>query len=94
MRLLLADHSLLFPPKVHFHIPLNFPKSSNKLGGKFQDKVVMITGASSGIGLESARKFAANDATVILVARTLSKLEEQVSIIRKHGGEPTPFPAT
>ena len=32
----------------------------------------MVTGASSGIGLESARKFAASGAIVILVARTLS----------------------
>ena len=94
MRLLLADHSLLFPPKVHFHIPLNFPKSSNKLGGKFQDKVVMITGASSGIGLETARKFAANRARVLLVARSAETLREVVEVIRKHGGEPTPFPAT
>ena len=66
---------------------MDFPKSYRGGKKKLAGKVVMVTGASSGIGLESARKFAANDATVILVARTLSKLEEQVEIIREHGGE-------
>jgi NAD(P)-dependent dehydrogenase (short-subunit alcohol dehydrogenase family) len=66
---------------------LDFPKSSRKAKQKLAGKIVMVTGASSGIGLEAARKFAANDARVILVARTLSKLEEQVEIIRKHGGD-------
>ena len=54
----------------------------------------MITGASSGIGLETARKFAANRARVLLVARSAETLREVVEVIRKHGGEPTPFPAT
>jgi len=66
---------------------LDFPKSTRKAKQKLAGKIVMVTGASSGIGLEAARKFAANDARVILVARTLSKLEEQVEIIRKHGGD-------
>jgi NAD(P)-dependent dehydrogenase (short-subunit alcohol dehydrogenase family) len=66
---------------------MDFPGSQRGGKKKLAGKVVMVTGASSGIGLESARKFAANDATVILVARTLSKLEEQVEIIRQHGGD-------
>jgi len=66
---------------------LDFPRSDRKAKAKVAGKVVMVTGATSGIGLESARKFAANGASVIMVARTLSKLEEQVEIIRKHGGE-------
>lgn len=66
---------------------MDYPKSTRGGKAKLAGKVVMVTGASSGIGLESARKFAANDAAVILVARTLSKLEEQVEIIQKHGGE-------
>ncbi len=66
---------------------MDFPRSYRGGKKKLAGKVVMVTGASSGIGLESARKFAANDATVILVARTLSKLEEQAEIIREHGGE-------
>ena len=66
---------------------LDFPKPVRGGKAKLAGKVVMVTGASSGIGLESARKFAANGAAVILVARTLSKLEEQVDIIQKQGGE-------
>jgi len=66
---------------------MDYPKHTRGGKAKLAGKVVMVTGASSGIGLESARKFAANDAAVILVARTLSKLEEQVEIIQKHGGE-------
>ena len=66
---------------------MDYPKSARGGKAKLAGKVVMVTGSSAGIGLESARKFAANDAAVILVARTLSKLEEQVEIIRKQGGE-------
>jgi NAD(P)-dependent dehydrogenase (short-subunit alcohol dehydrogenase family) len=66
---------------------LDFPEPARGGRKKLAGKVVVVTGASSGIGLESARKFAANEAKVILVARTLSKLEEQVDIIRKQGGD-------
>ena len=50
-------------------------------------KVVLVTGASSGIGFNAAKKFAAAGAKVILVARTLDKLEEAKSVIEKAGGE-------
>ncbi|MDH5172404.1 MAG: SDR family oxidoreductase, partial [Gammaproteobacteria bacterium] len=66
---------------------LDYPKPTRGGKAKLAGKVVMVTGASSGIGLESARKFAANGAIVILVARTLSKLQEQADIIEKQGGE-------
>ncbi|MCB1698726.1 MAG: SDR family oxidoreductase [Pseudomonadales bacterium] len=66
---------------------LDFPKPARGGKAKLAGKVVMVTGASSGIGLESARKFAASGAIVILVARTLSKLQEQADIISKQGGE-------
>lgn len=39
-------------------------------------KTVLITGASSGLGLESARCFAAAGAKVILAARNLAKIEQ------------------
>lgn len=42
----------------------------------FQDKIVWITGASSGIGAEAARQFNQMGAIVILSARTESKLIE------------------
>lgn len=48
----------------------------------FRDKVVIITGASSGIGAATAREFAANGSKVMLAARSESKLAEIVSEIR------------
>lgn len=42
----------------------------------FKDKVVIITGASSGIGLASARHFYALGARLALAARSLNKMQE------------------
>ncbi len=41
---------------------------------KFKNKVVVITGASSGIGEASAVEFAKNGANVILIGRRNEKL--------------------
>lgn len=43
---------------------------------EFQDKVVVITGASSGIGEALAREFSTQGAKVVLGARSIGKLEE------------------
>jgi short-subunit dehydrogenase len=53
---------------------------------RFENKVVVVTGASSGIGAAAARSFAAEGATVALVARTEKTLEGVVSEIRSRGG--------
>ena len=45
---------------------------------RFQDKVVIVTGASSGIGLETALAFARAGARVVLSARTQAKLQAVV----------------
>jgi meso-butanediol dehydrogenase/(S,S)-butanediol dehydrogenase/diacetyl reductase len=42
---------------------------------RFADKVVIVTGAGSGIGEATARKFAAEGASVVLAGRTRDKLE-------------------
>ena len=44
----------------------------------FQNKVIIITGASSGIGLASARLFGSYGAKVVMAARHLDKLEAEV----------------
>ena len=57
------------------------------LSGAIGGKVVMITGASSGIGKAAAIKCAAAGATVLLVARSPEKLEETKAEITEAGGE-------
>ena len=42
----------------------------------YKDKVIIVTGASSGIGLASARKFASMGAKLVLASRNIYKLEE------------------
>lgn len=42
---------------------------------RFQDKVVIVTGAGSGIGAAAARRFASEGAAVVLAGRTRDKLE-------------------
>ncbi|MEK7248749.1 MAG: SDR family NAD(P)-dependent oxidoreductase, partial [Chloroflexota bacterium] len=44
-----------------------------------EGRVVIITGASSGIGREAAKEFAANGASVVLAARSRDKLERIAS---------------
>ena len=51
-----------------------------------EDKVVLITGASSGIGEASAKLLAQNGAKVVLGARRTEKLEKIVEGIRSSGG--------
>lgn len=65
-------------------VETTFPE---KLTKRVAGKVVLITGGSSGIGFHTAKKLAAAGAKVLLVARTVEKLEECKSIIEKIGGE-------
>lgn len=51
-----------------------------------QDKVAIVTGASSGIGRATAQLLAAEGAAVILNARGTAALEDTADAIRKSGG--------
>jgi NAD(P)-dependent dehydrogenase (short-subunit alcohol dehydrogenase family) len=57
------------------------------LSRRVRNKHVVVTGATSGIGQDCAFKLAAAGATVILAARTPSKLDETVGRIRAEGGK-------
>ena len=59
---------------------------------KVQDKVALITGASSGIGLTVAKKLAAKGAHVLLVAHKQETLEQVQAEIEAAGGKATIFP--
>ncbi|MGH7677525.1 MAG: SDR family NAD(P)-dependent oxidoreductase, partial [Gemmatimonadaceae bacterium] len=50
------------------------------------EQVLVITGASSGIGLVTARRAAAQGARVVLAARNQADLSNAVAIIRDSGG--------
>jgi short-subunit dehydrogenase len=53
----------------------------------FKDKVVIVTGASSGIGEATAREFARNGSKVVLAARSEAKLSEIVKEIKANNGD-------
>lgn len=69
--------------------------------GRLDGKVVIVTGASRGIGAEIARLFAAEGGRIVCAARTLREgehplegsLETTVADIRKAGGEAQPVAA-
>lgn len=50
-----------------------------------KDKVILVTGAGSGIGQAAAKSFAAHGATVILLGRTIKKLEDVYDEIEAAG---------
>lgn len=52
-----------------------------------EDKVAIVTGASSGIGKEIALSFAQEGARVVLVARREAKLQEVAREVLSRGGE-------
>ncbi|TXH05569.1 MAG: SDR family oxidoreductase [Nevskiaceae bacterium] len=71
------------------NLDVSLPRGSLK---RLAGKVVIVTGASSGIGFNVAKKLGAAGAKVILVARTREKLEQTQFIIEKAGGEAHVYP--
>lgn len=62
-------------------------------GTSWFNKIAVITGASSGIGAATSRKFASQGLHVILVARRQDRLERLASEIRLAGGQAEIIPA-
>jgi NAD(P)-dependent dehydrogenase (short-subunit alcohol dehydrogenase family) len=70
-------------------IPDNYQPADDLL----HDRVILVTGASDGIGRAVAKSFAAHGAAVILLARTVKKLEAVYDEIMAAGGaEPAILP--
>jgi uncharacterized protein len=55
-------------------------------------KLVLVTGASSGIGEATAKRYGAGGANVLLLARNVERLEAVANAIRKEGGTASTFP--
>lgn len=54
---------------------------------RFEEKVVIVTGASSGIGKATAIEFAREGAKVVVAARRAEQCEQTVKLIKDEGGE-------
>ena len=63
------------------------------LAGAIKGKRILITGASSGIGLETALKVGEAGGEVLLVSRTREKLQEVASRVEEAGGTAHVHPA-
>jgi len=62
----------------------------NSAAPNISGKVVVITGASSGLGEATARYLAERGATVVLGARRLERLQKLVEEITRAGGRGRP----
>src|SRR5205823_11981233 len=62
------------------------PEREN-MSSRMDGKVIVITGASSGIGLATARRVAAEGAAVVLAARRKDVGEQAAADIRAAGGQ-------
>ena len=56
---------------------------------KLDNKIALVTGATSGIGLATAQRFAAEGAHVYLTGRRQAELDAAVKSIREAGGQAT-----
>ncbi|MEJ2059552.1 MAG: YciK family oxidoreductase [Gammaproteobacteria bacterium] len=62
-------------------------------GDLLKDRVILVTGASDGIGRAVSRAYARHGATIILLSKTIKKLEEVYDEIEADGGpKPAIYP--
>jgi short-subunit dehydrogenase len=61
-------------------------RGGGRLADAVDQRIVMITGASQGIGAATAQRIGAAGGTVLLVARSVDKLEQVASEVQEAGG--------
>lgn len=81
---------LTLSTRVDSSMPFNNPPPLTFTSMRLQDRVVFITGASSGIGAAAARLFAAEGAKVALAARRKDELERLGAELLEAGYEALP----
>jgi NAD(P)-dependent dehydrogenase (short-subunit alcohol dehydrogenase family) len=62
----------------------NRPGPYEPAPGSMAGQVILVTGGSTGLGLESAKRLAAAGATIVLTSRTVSKGEKAVESVKEH----------
>jgi short-subunit dehydrogenase len=62
------------------------------MASRHKPEVVVLTGASGGVGRATARKFASEGAKIALIARGRRGLEAAATEVREAGGEPLVLP--
>jgi short-subunit dehydrogenase len=67
-------------------IPITGGILAGSLDDAIREKIILITGASSGIGEQTAKELGQAGGTVLLVARTREKLEEVAETVQDAGG--------
>lgn len=72
---------------------MKLPENYQPAPSLLEDKVIVVTGAGDGIGRVAAKTFAEHRATVVLLGRTLAKLERVYDEIEDAGGpQPAIYP--
>jgi NAD(P)-dependent dehydrogenase (short-subunit alcohol dehydrogenase family) len=68
--------------RVGIHVPEDYRPAPDAL----KDRIILVTGASAGIGAAAAKAYAAHGATVILQGRDVARLEAVYDAIEDAGG--------